>query len=270
MLQQLQQQAAAKLGKDLAEQLKNGEAEAAQKTLEKMVAQLKAAQTSPEQLKKLLEEVSKAIDPATQYGKVGDLLKQASGQMQQGQKPDAAQSLADAAKELEKLLQQMGDSQSLMATLDALKKAEFSIGTCTGWGQCQGPPGYKPGGKPGRGVGTWAEEESGWVFAPEQTEDRWDNSGVVRPDTDGKGHTDRGEAQVNDALVPTKVRGQITPGGQMPSITLKGVSIKGQSKIAYTEAVAAAQSEAQSAINQDQVPRAYQGAVKDYFDDLKK
>ena len=29
-------------------------------------------------------------------------------------------------------------------------------------------------------------------------------------------------------------------------------------------------SEAQSALNQDKVPRAYQNAVRDYFDDLKK
>ena len=56
----------------------------------------------------------------------------------------------------------------------------------------------------------------------------------------------------------------------MPSITLKGVSIKGQSGVSYQEAVATAQSDAQSALNQDQVPRAYQGTVKDYFDDLKK
>src|SRR5438046_2339718 len=64
--------------------------------------------------------------------------------------------------------------------------------------------------------------------------------------------------------------GQISSGGPMPSITLKGVSIKGQSKVAYTEAVTRAQSEAQSALSQEQVPRAYQGAVKDYFDDLKE
>jgi len=40
--------------------------------------------------------------------------------------------------------------------------------------------------------------------------------------------------------------------------------------VGYTEAVNAAQSEAQSALNQDQVPKAYQGAVKSYFDDLKE
>ncbi len=53
-------------------------------------------------------------------------------------------------------------------------------------------------------------------------------------------------------------------------LTLKGVSIKGQSKVQYQEAVTTAQSEAQSALSQDQVPRAYRGAVRDYFDDLKE
>ena len=87
---------------------------------------------------------------------------------------------------------------------------------------------------------------------------------------DSRGLTDRGEGALNAALTPSKVKGQISPGGQMPSITLKGVSIKGQSKIDYQEAVTAAQSQAQSALSQEQVPRAYQGAVKDYFDDLKE
>jgi len=116
-------------------------------------------------------------------------------------------------------------------------------------------------------VGTWADDEAGsWNG---EFSDRWDNSGVVRPDTDGRGHTDRGEGELTDALKPTKVKGQFSPGGQMPSITLKGVSIKGQSKVQYEEAAAAAQSDAQSALSQEKVPRAYQGAVKDYFDDLK-
>jgi hypothetical protein len=98
----------------------------------------------------------------------------------------------------------------------------------------------------------------------------WDNSGVNRPDRDPRGLTDRGDPQLADNLSPTKLRGQLTPGGPMPSITLKGVSIKGTSTVAYQEAAAAAQGDAQSALNQDQVPRAYQGAVRDYFDDLKK
>ena len=51
-LQQLQQQMA-KMGKDLAEQLKNGQPEAAQQTMNKMIDQLKSANLSPEQLQKM-------------------------------------------------------------------------------------------------------------------------------------------------------------------------------------------------------------------------
>src|SRR5205814_10536653 len=62
-LQQLQQQME-KLGKDLAEQLKNGQPEAAQMTLRKMISKLNAANLSPEELQKMLAEASKAVDPA--------------------------------------------------------------------------------------------------------------------------------------------------------------------------------------------------------------
>ncbi len=267
-LQQLQQQME-KLGKNLAEQLKNGQPEVAQMTLRKMVNQLKSANLSQEQLQKILQEVSQAVQPANNYGKVAEHLKTACTRMaQDGDKPAAAQALAAAADELDKLMQQLGDAQELMATLDNLNQASMCVGTCQGWGACK-KPGFKPGGGRGGGVGTWADENNGWMYDG-QWNDRWDNSGIVRPDMDPRGHTDRGEGELTDALKPTKVKGQFSPGGQMPSITLKGVSIKGQSKVAYEEAATAAQSDAQSALSQEKVPRAYQGAVRDYFDDLKK
>jgi rubrerythrin len=282
-MQQLQQQAA-KLGKDLAEQLEKGQAQAAQSTLQKMIDQLKSGQCSPEQLQKMMEEVSKAIEPGSQYGKVGEHLKNAAQNMQKGQKPNAAQDLAEAAKELDKLMQQMADSQSLRDALDALQRAQACIamgknwdelfGTCQacggrGCGLCRGKkPGWGQGGGLGAGVGTWADEEGGWTYFPD-IEGGYDNSGVQRPDFDPRGHSDRPD-DLNPNLAPTKVRGQFQPGGSMPSVTLKGVSIKGTSTVQYEEAVTAAQTEAQSALNQDKVPRAYQQAVKDYFDDLKK
>src|SRR6266699_470866 len=267
-LQQLQQQME-KLGKNLAEQLKNGQPEAAQMTLRKMVNQLKSANLSQEQLQKILQEVSQAVQPANNYGKVAEHLKTACTRMaQDADKPAAAQALAAAADELDKLMQQLGDAQELMATLDNLNQSSMCVGTCQGWGACK-KPGFKPGGGRGSGVGTWADENNGWMYDA-QWSDRWDNSGIVRPDMDPRGHTDRGQGELSDALKPTKVKGQFSPGGQMPSITLKGVSIKGQSKVAYEEAATAAQSDAQSALSQEKVPRAYQGAVRDYFDDLKK
>jgi hypothetical protein len=234
-----------------------------------MIEQLKAANLSQEQLEKMMQEVTKAVDPAGNYGKVADHLKNASKAMKAGDKANGAKALAEASKELEKLMQQLGDAQSLMAELDALQKASMCVGSCQGWGKCNNP-GFNPNGKrPGSGVGTWADENSGWMYDG-QWNDHWDNSGIVRPDMDARGHTDRGDGELSDALKPTKVKGQFSPGGQMPSITLKGVSIKGTSKVAYEEAAAAAQSDAQSALSQEKVPRAYQGAVRDYFDDLKK
>jgi hypothetical protein len=265
-LQQLQQQVE-KLGKDLAEQLKNGQPEVAQQTLQKMISQLHSANLAPEQLKKIMDEVSKAIDPAGNYGKVAEHLKEATNQMQASDKSGAAQSLAAASEELNKLMQQMGDAQELQDTLETLNQASMCIGSGQCWRACLGKPAFGQGGKPGRGVGTWADDSASWDG---QWTGGWDNSGVQRPDMDPRGHTDRGPGDLSDALKPTKVKGQFSPGGQMPSITLKGVSIKGQSKIDYEQAAAAAQSDAQSALSQEKVPRAYQGAVKDYFDDLKK
>jgi hypothetical protein len=74
---------------------------------------------------------------------------------------------------------------------------------------------------------------------------------------------------VPDTLVPTRVKGQMQAGGPMPSIQLRGVSIKGESRVGTVEAVTSAQAEARAALNQEEVPRAYRNAVRDYFDDLK-
>jgi len=267
-LQQLQQQMD-KLGKDLAEQLKNGQPEAAQMTLEKMAAQLRAANLPPEQLQKLAAEVAKAVSPAANYGTLAEHLKKAGKQLGAGDKPGASQSLADAAKELGRLAQQMGDAQSLEAELRALNEVTAAICSGRDWrpGNHPGRPRMGKGGETGSGVGTWADENGEWNG---QWSDHWDNSGVERPDEDARGHTDRGDGELSDALKPTKVRGQFSPGNQMPSVTLRNVSIKGQSKLDYQAAAATAQSDAQSALSHEQVPRAYQAAVKDYFDDLKR
>lgn len=275
-MQQLQAQMQ-QLGKNLAEQLENGQADMAQQTLEKMIQQLQAAGLSPDQLQQMMQEVANAVDPASPYGNVAEHLKQAAQQMQQGQNSAAAQSLADAKKELENLMQQFGDAQSLMAAMEAMREASMCIasgqkwGLCSncngkGCGMCQGQ-GWGKGGKPGGGVGTWADEDSGWMYDGSWS-DLVDNSGIIRPDMDPRGISDRGEGELNPNLEPSKIPGQFSPGGPMPSISLKGVSIKGTSQIQFQEAATAAQADAASAVNQDKVPRSYQGPVKDYFDDL--
>lgn len=264
-LAQLQQQAE-KLGKDLGEQLKNGQAQVAAETLQRMADKLQKGQMTPEELQKLLEELQKAENPAKNYGEVAKKMKEGADKAKSGDKSGAAGSLSEASKELSKMLGEMGDMEGLMAALKDLQKAQMCVGNGTGWGNS---PGNRAGngGKGGRGVGTWAEDNP-WAV-PDHIDDLWDNTGINRPDREGKGHTDRNTA-LSDNFSPTKVRGQIQPGGPMPSITLRGVSIKGQSSVGYSEAATAAQTEAQAALSQDQVPRAYQNAVRDYFDDLKK
>jgi hypothetical protein len=167
------------------------------------------------------------------------------------------------------MMGELGDAQSLLASLESLQQAAMCI--ANGQGYCESKNGgFGQGRKTGKsqsGVGTWTDENS-WDY-PEMV-DSWDNTGIERPDMDGKGVSDRGDGQLADALAPTKIKGQITPGGPMPSITMKGVSIKGTSKVQVEEMAAAAQSDAQAALNQDQVPRAYQNAVRNYFDDLKE
>lgn len=268
ILEKMQKQAQA-IGKDLAEQLQNGQAQAARDTLKRMENLLKAGNLDPEQLASIMEEVSRAVKPAAQYGKVSDLLKQAVHRMQAKDNPAAAQSLADAANELDKLMEQLADAQSLQASLDALRRAQAAIGTGKCWSQAMGAgqPGFKPGGRAGRGVGTWADED-GWVEQPPMT-GAWDNSGVERPEMASRGITDRGEGEVPEGMTPTKIKGKLSPGRPMPSVTLKGLSLKGSSTVAVQEAIRAAQTEAQSALSHDQVPRAYQGPVRDYFGDLK-
>jgi len=267
-LAQMQSQAD-RLGKDLAEQLQNGQAEAAADTLRKMIEQMQMGNISGEQLQKIAKEAAQAAKAGDQYGKVGELLRKAAQKTQSGDKKQGAENLAQAEKELKELMEQMGDAQAMMSAMQSLQKA----GQCIGNGQCwgNGKPGSSTasskGSKGGKGVGTWSDNDA-WSM-PDEISDLWDNSGINRPDQAGRGNTDR-DINTPDTLVPTKVKGQMQPGGAMPSITLKGVSIKGESRVQFNEAVAAAQSEAQSALSQEQVPKAYKNAVRDYFDDLKK
>lgn len=281
MAQQLKdlQAQADRVGRDLAEQLKFGQADQAANRLDKMVEQLRSGRISPEELQKLLDEISQAVKPASPYGEVAQKLKEAAQRMKDGQQGQAGEQLAAAAQELRELLDQFGDCESMMAALDALKEASMCIGNGQKWGlcgNCQGRGcascdgrGYGKGGKGGSGVGTWADNDGanewdGFLTRPNE------DPGADPRDQDGRGITDRGEGTMRDDLDPSKIPGKFRPGGPMPSITLKGVSIRGASQLQYEEALTAAQSDAQSALSQDKVPRAYKDKVRDYFDDVKR
>ena len=231
-----------------------------------MIEQLASAQLTPEQLEKMIQELQEALGPAEDFGECSKCLSDAKGKAKVGDKAGASQSLAEAAEELKKVLQQL-DMENMMAALQNLERAQLAVGNCQSFGSCQ-KPGVGPSSKPGGGVSTWGDDS--YQLTPEDLAQRWDNSAFSRPGMDARGNTDRGPGKVPDDMVSTRIKGKINPKGSMPSITLRGVSIKGSSTVQSQEAVTAAQSDARNALNQDKVPRAYRDSVRDYFDDLKE
>lgn len=262
-MQNLQMQMA-EIGKTLGEQLDKGQVPAAIESLQKMMSQLESDRLTPEQLDKMIQELQEALNPAEDFGECSKLLSDAKGKANAGDKAGAAQSLAEAAEELKKI---MGDMENMMAALQNLERAQLAVGNSQSFGSCK-RPGVGPSNKPGGGVGTWGDDS--YQLTQDDLAQRWDNSGFSRPEMDARGNTDRGDGKVPKEMVSTRIKGKINPKGPMPSITLRGVSIKGSSKVQFEEAVTAAQSDALNALNQDKVPRAYRDSVRDYFDDLKE
>ena len=265
-MQNLQLQMA-EIGKTLGEQLEKGQVPAALESLQRMMSQLDSAQLAPEQLDKMIQELQDALGPAENFGECSNYLSSAKGKAGEGDKAGASRSLAEAALELEKALQQLGDMENMMASLQNLERAQLAVGNSQSFSSTQ-KPGVGASSRLGGGVGTWGNDN--YQRSPDDLAQRWDNSGISRPDMDARGNTDRGEGKVPEGMVSTRVKGKINPKGPMPSITLRGVSIKGNSRVQFLEAASAAQSDARNALNQDKVPRVYRDSVRNYFDDLKK
>lgn len=255
----------------LGERLEAGQGQRSLERLQEMMKELQKSASGktpdPQAMEDLIRELKDAVKPGSSYGEVGEKLQEAAQALKQGDSQGAAQSLDEAADEIQKLMEQAADLESMKQAMEALRRASYSISTGNGWGQCPNPSSSSAPGKGiGRGVGTWAQE-SGWVPNPEQLQS-WDNSGIERPDMDPRGTTDRAVTEVDERFRPDKLSGTFNPGASMPSVTLKGVSIKGQSRVTYEQARQAAQEEAENSLSEDKVPRAYQGAVKQYFETL--
>ncbi len=255
---------AAKAGKDLAEQLERGQARLAQKTLENLKKQADQAPLTPEQKQQMANELMKALGPSHDYGKLSEHLQQACDHARAGDQAGLSQDLQQAIDQLQQLTDQQCQQMQLANVINELERAGMMIGNqgqCNGQqaGQCLGLA--KADGKPGRGVGTWPDQNG----APQYT-DRWDNSGISQADTAARGHTDRGEPIPPQGTQIMKVTGKMGSGGPMPGITLHGISIKGESNVKIQEAFSAASQEAENALTKETVPTAYQDAVKEYFD----
>jgi len=257
----------AEFGKTLGEQLEKGQVPAALQSLQKMIAKLDSTQLTPEQLEQMIQELQEACEPAKNFGDCSNCLSSAWSKAKAGEKARASKALAEAVEELKNALQQMDDVQNMIACLQNVERAQLAVGNCQTFGSSK-KPGAGASKKLGGGVGTWGNDR--YQLTSNDLAQRWDNSGFSRPNMDARGNTDRGGSIVPDDLVSSRIKGKVKPSGPMPSITLRGVSITGNSNVQFQEAVTAAQSDARNALNQDKVPQAYRNSVRDYFDDLKQ
>ncbi len=257
---------AAHTGKDLGQQLDRGQIDAAIESLERLSKMMQSARPGESGRPAWAEELQKAVPSADGYGAVAQHLQRALEQSNRKNLAEAGEALSDARKELESMKSDLQDLQALRSGMAALSQARQGLSGASGEGAGKGAGGRSRGRSRG-GFGDWADDDP-WRL-PEEIAESWDNSGQSRADKSGRGRSDR-EAALPDSLNPTRPRGQFQPGKAMPSIMVKGLNLRGESRVGYSEAVEAAQSEAQSALSQESIPKAYRNTVRDYFDDLKR
>ena len=238
------------LARRLAELAKNNdelEKELAKQGLDKKLAKLRG-----EQLKKALQKAGLDSD------KIEDLMrKAAAGRMAMSRCAGLGKAMGACAgsgglsgDELAAVMEQLDDLESLQqqlnltqATLDEIARA---IG-CLGAGMCEGPGGYGPFAEgdsdyPGCGTGG-----PGIGWGPRKTDD-------------------------SGATATKRVRTNNKPG-QGPVIAswyFKESQIKGQAVRDFTEVVQAARDGAAEAISENEIPRRYEDAIKQYFGRLEQ
>ena len=188
---------------------------------------------------KMLDEVSRSISPASlrRCEEIPRTSQQPIEERRQAEWRQITRQLRQ--KELGKgHAAKWGTPRILAASVDALSRAEEAIAAKRNFVSHTKAPAAKAS-APGR---TTIRS-----FTPSKAPVCGTTPAANRPDQDPRGLAERGDPQLADGAAPTRLHGQVSPGDTMPSISLKGVSIKGQSGVAFEEAVQTAQSDAQNA-----------------------
>jgi len=238
------------LARRLAELAKNNDE--LEKELAKQGLDKKLAKLSEQQLRQALQKAGLDSD------KIEDLMrKAAAGRMAMSRCAGLGKAMGACAgsgglsgDELAAVMEQLDDLESLQqqlnltqATLDEIARA---IG-CLGAGMCEGPGGYGPFAEgdsdyPGCGTGG-----PGIGWGPRNTDD-------------------------SGATATKRVRTNNKPG-EGPVIAswyFKESQIKGQAVRDFTEVVQAARDGAAEAISENEIPRRYEDAIKQYFGRLEQ
>ncbi len=245
------EQALAKAGVDpklanspsaLAEALKKNES-LSKEQKEQLQNQANAQESASQNCQSMASAMSKMAD-AMKNGEMGQQGAQAMQQMQDAMsqmemaQADAA-SLEAAQSECQNQLSQMGES---MGQCSNPGEGECKGGQCNGNGngQSEGTGAFKTGESSGEGFGRGGPGIS-------------------------QGGNGVGEQQAAESWQKRKVRTALGQGPMIGTMLVQGEQIKGESRQAMAEMTAAAAQQATEAMNQNQIPREYQGVVKKYF-----
>lgn len=226
------------------------------KELEQKMKQQGMSQQQIDKLKQQMQQQAQKQQSQQSCQKLAQQLQQAASQCKSGNCQGAGQQLSEAAEQLsqmEQMQQELAEMQSNMANLDQLKdkmgegseqqnEGEQDEGECK---ECSGS-GFKKDGSP---------------------------CGQCNSKGNGKGGRGRGSGArkrgSGDVAFETKRANVKQRGGQViGQWFVKGEQIKGEAKAEFLDATDSAVRDATDALQKDQVPKAYQRAVKSYFDRL--
>lgn len=178
----------------------------------------------------------------------------AKGMTQEGmQNDEGLQAMDELSKELSDMEMMQSDMENLQAALDETKEQLAKLGECLG-----GRPGSKDGEcEGGPKIGSWKPGEGRKI-----------GQGSGGP---GRGNGPSPDAEAADYQVDKKKADVKNVGGPViGSRLVYGEQIKGTSSASFAEAVQAAEEQAAEDINNHQIPREYQDAVKTYFGRLQE
>lgn len=220
------------------------------KELEKRLAEQGASKQRIERMKQDVKQMCERGSKSNQQCQgLGKALQGAAKQLSQGENSGASQQLDEAAEQLsgmEMVEQELGNLESKMSQLDQLKD-DLSEGD--GSSQCSGC--------------------NGSGFNPDGTPCKQCAGHGTRPGSRGRGTGPRPRAPGGDvALQSQRPNVKSRRGTIIGQYFVEGEQLKGEAKAEFVEAADAAVRDAAEALEKDQVPRAYQNAVKQYFDRL--
>jgi len=238
----------AKQLKGLAEKNEQLEKELEKQGLDKKLAKLGEKQLrqalkkqglSGKQIEQLMQKAAACRMAGRQCAGLGGVMG-ACGTGSGGLSGDELAEVMGQLDALEALQQQIKLSQ---AALDCLGRACQGLGKgmCKGLG-CRGPYAQGPNKGPGKGTG-----KPGQGYGP-------------------RGYNDDGSGQMKT----TRLKNKNGDGPVIASWYVKGTQIKGQARRDFTKVVQAGRDSASEAITENEIPRKYEKAIKDYFGRLEQ